>query len=219
MPLSLTSLLLTFALSVSASPTPRGDVEAVGIAQSLDALRIELGTADNAEGELTQHTDRSGQQIDMERDGLGRLIERRYSAAADDEVAREVYELDGDGQPTRLSQYGESDGPHHISRQYDGHGRLIAEDDRYGQHSTWTYDEVGNRLQLGDPAGTTVTQPDRLNRLVRLSRPDGSTDRGNDDRLCVESVTGLRGMRRRGEAEAAGTRALECSGSTPGAPP
>lgn len=176
LPLSLTSLLLTLALSLSASPTQRGDIEAVDIAQSLDALRIELGTAYNPEGELTRHTDRSGQQIDIERDGLGRLIERRYSAAAADEVAREVYELDGDGQPTRLSQYGESDGPHHIRRQYDGHGRLIAEDDRYDQHSQWTYDEVGNRLQLSYPAGTTVTQPDRINRLVRLSRPDGSTE-------------------------------------------
>lgn len=84
--------------------------------------------------------------------------------------------LDGDGQPTTLSQYGDADGPHHVQRRYDGQGRLKEEDDRFNQRSTWTYDEAGNRLSVTDPAGTTTTAPDRLNRIARQTTAAGSTE-------------------------------------------
>ena len=58
------------------------------------------GFAYNGEGELRVHTDRAGQRIEIERDGLGRITERRYSAAASGDVRREVIALDGDGQQT-----------------------------------------------------------------------------------------------------------------------
>lgn len=44
------------------------------------------GFAYNGEGELTAHTDRAGQRIEIGRDGLGRITERRYGAAQSGEV-------------------------------------------------------------------------------------------------------------------------------------
>lgn len=63
-----------------------------------------------------------------------------------------------------------------MQRRYDGQGRLKEEDDRFNQRSTWTYDEAGNRLSLTDPAGTTTTAPDRLNRIARQTTAAGSTE-------------------------------------------
>jgi YD repeat-containing protein len=51
------------------------------------------GFAYNGEGELTEHTDRAGQRIAIDRDGLGRITERRYGAAISGEVHRETFAL------------------------------------------------------------------------------------------------------------------------------
>ena len=158
----------------------------------------------NGEGELRVHTDRAGQRIEIDRDGLGRITERRYTAAASGEVSREVFTLDGDGQPTTLSQYGEADGPHHVQRRYDGQGRLREEDDRFGQRSTWTYDEAGNRLSLTDPAGTTTTAPDRLNRIARQSTAAGSTELSYSSAGRLQQITHPNGARSETSYDAAG---------------
>src|SRR5690606_15240054 len=100
-----------------------------------------------------------------------------------------------DGQPTQLSQYGEAGGPHHVERRFDGQGRLVQETDRFGQRSDWTYDEAGNRLQLRDPAGTTSTQPDRLNRTVRLTTAEGSTELGYTPAGRLERIAHPNGAR------------------------
>ncbi|SDD94543.1 RHS repeat-associated core domain-containing protein [Aquimonas voraii] len=162
------------------------------------------GFAYNGEGELTAHTDRAGQRIEIERDGLGRITERRYTAAAPGDIHREVFALDGDGRPTTLSQYGAADGPQHVQRRYDGQGRLIEEDDRFNQRSTWTYDEAGNRLSLTDPAGTTTTAPDRLNRIARQTTAAGSTELSYSSAGRLQQITHPNGARSETRYDAAG---------------
>jgi len=162
------------------------------------------GFAYNGEGELIAHTDRAGQRIEIGRDGLGRITERRYGAAQSGEVSREAFTLDGDGQPTTLSQYGDADGPHHVQRRYDGQGRLIEEDDRFNQRSAWTYDEVGNRLSVTDPAGTTRTAPDRLNRIARQTTAAGSTELSYSTAGRLQQITHPNGARSETRYDAAG---------------
>ena len=162
------------------------------------------GFAYNGEGELTAHTDRAGQRIEIGRDGLGRITERRYGAAQSGEVSREAFTLDGDGQPTTLSQYGAADGPQHVQRRYDGQGRLIEEDDRFNQRSTWTYDEAGNRLSVTDPAGTTTTAPDRLNRIARQTTAAGSTELSYSTAGRLRQITHPNGARSETRYDAAG---------------
>jgi hypothetical protein len=73
LPLSLTSLLLTLALSLSASPTQRGGVEASDVVQSLDALRIELGNDAGQATRLSPHGESDGpHQIRRHDDDRGR---------------------------------------------------------------------------------------------------------------------------------------------------
>lgn len=59
---------------------------------------------------------------------------------------------------------------------HESHTAWAEESDSFKQRSTWTHDEAGNRLSVTDPAGTTTTAPDRLNRIARQTMAAVSTE-------------------------------------------
>ena len=172
LPLSLTSLLLTLALSLSASPTQRGDVEARDIAQSLDALRIELSL----------HADRNRQQ-EIRRDSTGtqttdyaidqddRLIGNTVTDASGS-VTTTAYTLDGVG--NRLHETVQRNGStlSDITYHYQAQHRLIDTHDLIsGLVTEYTYDERGQLISETTNGQTTTYRPNAQDRLATLTLP------------------------------------------------
>jgi YD repeat-containing protein len=171
LPLTLTSLLLTFALSVSASPTQRGDIEAVDIAQSLEALRIELSL----------HADRNRQQ-EIRRDSTGTQT-TDYAIDQDDRLIGSTvtdasgsvtitYTLDGVG--NRLHETVQHNGStlSDITYHYQAQHRLIDTHDRVsGLVTEYTYDDRGQLISETTNGQTTTYRPNAQDRLATLTLP------------------------------------------------
>lgn len=127
----------------------------------------------DGEGRLVGRIDGNGARTDSDYDALGRLLERRYSGARDEDIATERWVYDGNGNVVRIEQVG-ADGRRHVTeREWDRQERLHSETDRFGQQTTNSYDAEGNRLRREDPHGITEYTLDRLHRTVQLRpRPD-----------------------------------------------
>ena len=93
-------------------------------------------------------------------------------------TANAQYTYEADGKLQRITYPTLSDGSQLTSDySYDGIGRLVKVSNKKGalilSEYTYGYDANGNITSVTDPAGTILYQYDKLNRLIRITRPSG----------------------------------------------
>ncbi|WP_158289964.1 RHS repeat-associated core domain-containing protein [Ramlibacter sp. WS9] len=128
------------------------------------------GTSDNTaydgEGNEIVKTDRQGRSTRMEYDALNRLGKTTYPDGSSDSIeydaaGRTVATVDRNGKRSTM--------------EYDAAGRQTASVDATGRRTSQTYDENSNRTSVTVDGRTTGFIYDALNRLTKITLPDGST--------------------------------------------
>ena len=126
----------------------------------------------NSQGEIVRMRDAAGNDIDVTRDGEGRVTEVRHNGAV---VESFIYGDDLPGADGRLTEARYPDGQQRF--RYSARGFLVEHDmDVAGQTFTlrYEYDDLGKQIALTYPDGTRVARSHLDNGLVR--RIDGVID-------------------------------------------
>ncbi|MDQ7093821.1 hypothetical protein REC12_09475, partial [Desulfosporosinus sp. PR] len=161
-----------------------------------DPLGKQEQYVDDLNGNLVQKTDRNGSITTMTYDGLGRLLARNASNAANPQMnASYSYTFSITGNRTAMSGGGIN-----AAYTYDDQGRLIKETDGSSIEKDYTYDTANNRLafilkQNGQVKSNTTYNYDLLNRLWHVYENNSTTptatysydDNGNRSSLAYSN--------------------------------